>query len=91
MCLAIPGRIKSIDYQYGGLVRMARVAFGGIIKEASLDMVPAAKVDDYVLIHVGVAISVVNEEEALKTFAYLSEIGELDELTESCQLDRHPI
>ena len=86
MCLAIPGKIKSVEYQYGGLVRMARVAFGGIIKEASLDMVPNAKVDDYVLVHVGVAISIVDEEEAEKTFAYLREIGELDELTEHCQL-----
>ncbi|WP_375448041.1 HypC/HybG/HupF family hydrogenase formation chaperone [uncultured Fibrella sp.] len=86
MCLAIPGKIKSIDYQYDGLVRMARVNFGGILKEASLDMVPNAKVGDYVLVHVGVAISIVDEEEAEKTFAYLREIGDLDELTESCQL-----
>lgn len=86
MCLAIPGKIKSIDYQYDGLVRMARVNFGGIIKEASLDMVPNAQVGDYVLVHVGVAISIVDEEEAEKTFAYLREIGDLDELTESCQL-----
>jgi hydrogenase expression/formation protein HypC len=86
MCLAIPGKIKSIELQYGGLVRMAKVQFGGIIKEASLEMVPKAQIDDYVLVHVGVAISIVNEEEAQKTFAYLSEIGELDELTNSCQL-----
>ncbi|GAB3021367.1 HypC/HybG/HupF family hydrogenase formation chaperone [Spirosoma pulveris] len=91
MCLAIPGKIKSIDYQYDGLVRMARVAFGGIIKEASLDMVPLAKEGDYVLVHVGVAISIVDEEEAEKTFAYLREIGELDELTESSQIDRHAL
>lgn len=91
MCLAIPGKIKSIDYQYDGLVRMARVNFGGIIKEASLDMVPNAKVGDYVLVHVGVAISIVDEEEAEKTFAYLREIGDLDELTESSQIDRHAV
>ncbi len=68
---------------------MARVNFGGIIKEASLDMVPNAQVGDYVLVHVGVAISIVDEEEAEKTFAYLREIGDLDELTESSQIDRH--
>jgi len=68
---------------------MARVNFGGILKEASLDMVPNAKVGDYVLVHVGVAISIVNEEEAEKTFAYLREIGDLDELTESSQIDRY--
>lgn len=80
MCLAIPGKIKSIEHQYGGLVRMAKVLFGGIVKEASLEMLPAAKEGDYVLVHVGVAISLVNEEEAQKTFEYLREIGELEEL-----------
>ncbi len=67
---------------------MAKVQFGSIIKEASLEMVPGAKTGDYVLVHVGVAISIVDEEEALKTFRYLEEIGELDELVEGSQLDR---
>lgn len=80
MCLAIPGKIKSIESQYNGLIRMAKVQFGGIVKEASLEMVPQAKEGDYVLVHVGVAISIVNEEEAQKTFEYLKEAGELDEL-----------
>jgi hydrogenase expression/formation protein HypC len=88
MCLAIPGKIQSIDYQYNGLVKMAKIQFGGIVKEASLDMVPQAQIGDYVLVHVGVAISIVDEEEALRTFSYLSEIGELDELVESAQIDR---
>lgn len=86
MCLAIPGKIKSIDYQYGGMVRMAKVVFGGITKEASLDMVPQAQPGDYVLVHVGVAISIVDEAEAEKTFSYLREIGELDDLVEHSQL-----
>lgn len=80
MCLAIPGKIKSIKSKYDGMVRMAKVSFGGITKEASLEMLPDAKIDDYVLVHVGVAISKVDEEEALKTFKYLEEIGELGEL-----------
>lgn len=80
MCLAIPGKIKSIESQYDGLVRMAKVSFGGIVKEASLEMLPDAQIDDYVLVHVGVAISKVDEEEAQKTFKYLEEIGELGEL-----------
>ena len=80
MCLAIPGRIKSVEMQYNDTVRMAKISFGGITKEASLEMLPEAKIGDYVLIHVGVAISKVNEEEALKTFEYLEEIGELGEL-----------
>ena len=80
MCLAIPGKIQSIESQYDGLVRMAKVSFGGIMKEASLEMVPKAKEGDYVLVHVGVAISIVNEEEAKKTFTYLEQIGELEDL-----------
>ena len=67
---------------------MAKVLFGGITKEASLEMVPDAKEGDYVLVHVGVAISIVDEEEARKNFEYLEEIGEIDELVESSQLDR---
>lgn len=80
MCLAIPGKIRSIEMQYGGLVRMATISFGGITKEASLEMLPDANINDYVLVHVGVAISKVNEEEAQKTFKYLEEIGELGDL-----------
>jgi hydrogenase expression/formation protein HypC len=80
MCLAIPGRIQSIEFLYEGTVKMAKVSFGGIIKEASLEMVPMAEIGDYVLVHVGVAITKVNEEEANKVFGYLREAGELDEL-----------
>ena len=68
MCLAIPGKIKSVEMQYDGRVRMDTVLFGGITKEASLEMLPDADIGDYVLVHVGVAISKVNEEEAQKTF-----------------------
>jgi hydrogenase expression/formation protein HypC len=88
MCLAIPGKIQSIELQYGGTVRMAKVLFGSILKEASLEMVPTAAIGDYVLVHVGVAISKVNEEEAAKTFEYLKEIGEIDELIEHTQVDK---
>ncbi|MEM8893882.1 MAG: HypC/HybG/HupF family hydrogenase formation chaperone [Bacteroidota bacterium] len=80
MCLAIPGKVASIEELHGGTVRMAKVNFGGIMKEASLEMVPHAQIGDYVLVHVGVAISVVNEKEAAETFEYLREAGELDEL-----------
>lgn len=88
MCLAIPGKIKSIETQYNGLVRMANVVFGGITKQASLEMLPDAQIGDYVLVHVGVAISKVDEEEAEKSFTYLKEIGEIDELVEHSQIDR---
>jgi hydrogenase expression/formation protein HypC len=80
MCLAIPGKITSIESKYDGMVRMAKVLFGGITKEASLEMVPKAQIGDYVLVHVGVAISIVDEQEAKKTFEYLEGIGELEEL-----------
>ena len=80
MCLAIPGKIKSIELRGESKVRMGKVSFGGIIKEASLEMVPDAEVGDYVLVHVGVAISKVDEEEAKQTFQYLQQMGEVEEL-----------
>jgi hydrogenase expression/formation protein HypC len=82
MCLAIPGKIESIETIDNGAVRMAKVSFGGIIKEVSLEMVPEAQVDDYVLVHVGVAISKVNEEEAHRVYQYLKEVGELMDLAD---------
>ncbi|MGB1444818.1 MAG: HypC/HybG/HupF family hydrogenase formation chaperone [Flavobacteriaceae bacterium] len=80
MCLAVPGKIQQIENQYQGAVRMATVSFGGILKQASLEMLSDAQVGDYVLVHVGVAISKVDEQEAKRTFKYLEEIGELGEL-----------
>jgi len=83
MCLAVPGKIQSVKYLFDGKVKMARVSFGGVVKEASLEIVPSADVGDYVLIHAGVAISKVNEEEAGKVFGYLKEAGELDDLCDA--------
>ncbi|PGH39162.1 MAG: HypC/HybG/HupF family hydrogenase formation chaperone [Candidatus Nephrothrix sp. EaCA] len=83
MCLAVPGKIQSVKYLFDGKVKMARVSFGGVVKEASLEIVPSADVGDYVLIHAGVAISKVNEEEADKVFGYLKEAGELDDLCDA--------
>jgi hydrogenase expression/formation protein HypC len=80
MCLAIPGKIQSIETSEDGAIKMAKTSFGGIIKDVSLEMVPEAEVDDYVLVHVGVAISKVNEQEALKVYKYLEELGELVDL-----------
>lgn len=79
MCLAIPGQIKSIS-STKELVKKAKVAFGSIIKEVYLDMVPKAKEGDYVLVHAGVAINLVNEKEALRAFSYLKRYGGLEEL-----------
>ena len=82
MCLAIPGKIKVITSELDETFRMAKVSFGGIIKEVNLCMLPEAKIGDYVLVHVGVAISIVDEEEARQTFSYLKKMGEVDELEE---------
>ena len=81
MCLAIPGKIISITAQLDETFRTGKVVFGGIHKEVNLCMVPEAKVGDYVLVHVGVAIGIVDEEEAQKVFSYLKEMGEVEELT----------
>jgi len=80
MCLAVPGKIISVSGEE--IARQARVDFGGVIKEISLAYVPEAEVGAYVLVHVGFAISVVDEEEAAKVFGYLKEMGELGELAE---------
>ena len=78
MCLAVPGKIVSIEG--AEFARTARVSFGGIVKEVSLAYVPEAKIGDYAIVHVGFAISLVDEEEALQTFEYLKQMGEMDEL-----------
>lgn len=79
MCLAIPGRVESIDPSDPDL-RMARVRFGGIVKEVSLSLTPEAEVGDYVIVHVGFAISRLDEEEAERVFEYARQIGELEQL-----------
>ena len=80
MCLAIPGKLVSVVNQVDEIFRSGKVSFGGIQREVNLMMVPEAKEGDYVLVHVGVAISVVDEEEAKKTFEYLEKMGELEDL-----------
>lgn len=81
MCLAIPGRIKKI-IDDEPLTRRGKVDFSGISREVNLTFVPDAGVDDYVMVHVGFAISKVDEKEALKVFEYLKQMDELDELGE---------
>jgi len=78
MCLAVPGRILSTSGE--DFARMARVSFGGIVKEVSLAYVPEAQLGSYVLVHVGFAISVMDEAEALSTWEILQKMGELEEL-----------
>jgi hydrogenase expression/formation protein HypC len=80
MCLAIPGKVIEIREGANSLERTGRVDFSGIIKEVSLAYVSDAQVGDYVIVHVGFAISKVDPIEAIRVFAYLKEMDELAEL-----------
>lgn len=79
MCLAVPGKILDISGD-DPIMRTGRVDFGGIVKEINLAYVPEAQVGQYAIVHVGFAISVIDEDEANQVFEYLREIGDLDEL-----------
>ena len=81
MCLAIPGKVVSISGD-DPLTRMGRIDFSGVVKQVSLAYVPEVNIGDYVIVHVGFALSKVDEDEAQKVFQYLRQIGELDELKE---------
>ncbi len=76
MCLGVPGKIVEI-YEKGGL-KMAKVDFGGIFREACLDYVPEAKIGEYCVIHVGFAISLLSEKEAMETLDLLKQIADLE-------------
>lgn len=78
MCLAIPGKVVEA-FDQGG-IQMAKVQFGGIIREVCLEYLPETKVGEYVLVHVGFAISKVDEEEAHRTYQILEEMDQLSEL-----------
>jgi len=82
MCLAVPGKILSIEGD-DPILRAGKVDFAGVTKRVNLSYVPEARVGDYVLVHVGFAISTVDEAEAVKVFDYLRAMGDLaDELGE---------
>jgi hydrogenase expression/formation protein HypC len=81
MCLAIPGKVTSVMGD-DPLWRTGRVDFGGIVKEVSLAYVPEVKIGEYVIVHVGFALSRLDEAEAKKVFQYLKEMDELTELKE---------
>ena len=77
MCLGVPGKIIEI-YQANGL-KMGKIDFGGVVREACLEYVPEAQLGDYALIHVGFALNLVSEQEALETLDLLRQISELDQ------------
>ncbi|QQS46883.1 MAG: HypC/HybG/HupF family hydrogenase formation chaperone [Acidobacteriota bacterium] len=79
MCLAVPGKIISIE-GVDPILRRGRVDFGGIVKQINLSYVPEARIGDYVIVHVGFAISIVDEDEANRTFEYLRQIDGLSEI-----------
>jgi hydrogenase expression/formation protein HypC len=78
MCLAVPGQIISIEGD-DSMTRTARVSFSGVIKEISLAYVPEAKINDYVIVHVGFALNLIDEDEARETLAYIHELDEIAE------------
>lgn len=82
MCLAVPGRIVEIIAE-DELARTARVSFGGVMREVNLAYVPEARVEDYVMVHVGFALSVVDEQEAAEVLAYLEQLADLQDAEES--------
>lgn len=77
MCLAVPGRVVTIDSSDPEL-KMAKVDFAGIIKEVSVQWLPEVKEGDYVLTHVGMALNILNEKEAEETLKLLRELGDID-------------
>jgi hydrogenase expression/formation protein HypC len=79
MCLGVPGKVLSIDTDELGFAR-GKVSFSGVVKQVSLACVPEVQIGEYVIVHVGFAISKVDEEEAQQIFAYLREMDELAEL-----------
>ncbi len=79
MCLSVPAKLLSISGEGDPIGRTGKVSFGGVAKEISLAYVPEARVNDYVLVHVGFAISVIDEEEAKFVFEYLEKTGQESE------------
>jgi len=79
MCLGVPGKVLSIEMRDDGM-SMGRVSFGGVVKEVCLAYTPDVEVGEYVIVHVGFAISKVDEDEAQQVFRFLAQMNELNEL-----------
>ena len=88
MCLAIPGKVVEI-YDRKGL-RVSKVEFGGITREVCLEYVPEATLGDFVLVHVGFALSVIDAEEAARTYEILEQMGQLAELEVPQETEKGP-
>jgi hydrogenase expression/formation protein HypC len=77
MCLGVPGKIVDIYTQ--GALRMAKIDFGGVVREACVETLPEAKVGDYTIVHAGFALSLLSEEEAQETLTLLREITDIND------------
>jgi hydrogenase expression/formation protein HypC len=86
MCLAVPGKVVSIEGD-DPILRDGKVNFGGVVKRVNLSYVPEAKIGDYVVVHVGLALSIVDEEEAKQVFEFLKTLGELSEIEGESNLE----
>jgi hydrogenase expression/formation protein HypC len=75
MCLAIPGKIVDMYEEHG--LRMGKLDFGGTVRKCCLEYIPEAVIGEYALVHVGFAISIIDAEEAARTYQLLEEMGEL--------------
>ena len=83
MCLGIPGKVLEItESDQDDAMRMGKVEFGGIAKDICLAYLPEVEVGDYVLVHVGFAISKIDEQEAAEIFSYIKQIGELSDMSD---------
>lgn len=80
MCLGVPGKVVELQRDDALHLVSGKVSFGGILKQVNLSYTPEVKVGDYVVVHVGFSISVIDEEEARRVFDYLEELGEVEEL-----------
>jgi len=78
MCLAVPGKVHSIDQSNPDLI-MAKVNFSGVMKDICVQWLPEVKEGDYILAHVGMALNILDEEEALETIELIRELGEFNE------------
>lgn len=85
MCLGVPGQVISIERDEALNLATGRVSFGGIVKRVNLSYTPEADVGDYVVVHVGFSISVIDEKEAKRVFSYLRELGELEEVKSTAE------
>lgn len=79
MCLAVPGKVISIEEKKEGAPRMARVDFAGVVQKVCVDWLPDLRVGEYVIVHVGFALNKIDEEDARQTLELLKEMGDLED------------